>query len=723
VYEGRVIATKLHGTVAHRTVAVAFIVSLGLLVGPLGCAQLKKLSGDDKSESDEDRSDDAKEKDDDDGVGEQGKGKPAGTATAKPTVAAFAEIDIGDSHGCVRKSDGGVLCWGSTASSRMGKKVKKTDPPRQLKPTAVAGLPKATQLAVEAQYSCIVGDDTKVYCWGDPPNGFSHEVKAIDGLSAVSQVSVGREHVCAVLSSGALQCWGDGDDGKLGDGATEDRKSPVAVTGVSDALTVSAATNHTCVLHKSGSVSCWGDNRHGQLGDGSKEASSSPKPVVGLGDAVALASKGSLNCAVRSNGKVTCWGRNLSGGLGQKKILDTSKPNEVPGVDGATGVAVSDAHACASAKDGSVWCWGGGSDGQTAQGYTPSAFKSFAPGKVAGLSGATMVAAAERASCAITENGQSAHCWGRATHGRLGNGWTVRHPTPVNVAGLDGAKVIAVGRDYSCAMMGNGAVRCWGDGSGSMLMSGEANARQRASAPPVEVRGASDSRRLFSSGGIVGTQDELGKVQLWFGGVFRLPDQLEDNSRWVPAVVEGLEKVASMASDSDEHYAALASGKLVQLSLDEERDGETIKRKATTRSVIGFNDVSQVTASNSGRVCALRKNGKVSCFVHERKSGKQPTTPLSPKRVAMTELKDVAEVAMRSSRGCARHKDGSVSCWDGFNARDPKPKVALVDGLSGAERLAVGGSFGDIACAIVAGGKVKCWGPMNTLKGLYGTGF
>jgi alpha-tubulin suppressor-like RCC1 family protein len=711
LYDVRVTASMMHRLVLGLS-------ALTLLASPLGCDQIKKLSGDSKSESDEDPDEDGdtdKDKDEDKDA------KPAASAAAKPAGPALAEIDVGTKHACLRKQDGSVLCWGSTRSALMGAEVGDDVPPRQTKPKPVSGLPKAKQLSIEGEYSCAVTEDGKVHCWGDPPRGLPHGVKPIGTLADVASVSVGERHACAVLSSGALHCWGSGSDGKLGNGGTEDQKLPVAVQGVTDALAAGVGGSHTCVLHKAGTVSCWGANRQGQLGNGSKEPSDTPKPVAGLSNVVALSSNGSLNCALRKDDKVLCWGRNFSGGVGQKKVDDNTKPNEVPGIPPAAHVSVSDDHACISAKDGSVWCWGSGSDGQVAQKYTPSAFKAYPPGKVEGVAGAKMVSATDRATCAITDAGTSAKCWGLATQGRLGNGWVVRHASPVPVAGLDGAKLIAAGREFTCAMMANGSVKCWGGGSGNMAWTNEDNVRERVSAPPVEVRGASESRRLFASGTFVGTQDELGAVQLWFGGVFKLPDQIKGNSEWRPATVDGLSKVASMAAQSRLPFAALASGKLVAFDVDDETKDEQVTRKAATRTVVGFNDVQQIAATTGTRACALSKKGTVTCFSYEHKLGKQPTTPLSAKRIPIKDLKDVAQIAMHSSRGCARHKDGTVSCWRDFNTNDPKPKVEAVEGISGAEQVAVGDTFGDVACAVVTGGKVMYWGS-SSFNGLHGSG-
>ncbi len=54
-------------------------------------------------------------------------------------------------------------------------------------------------------------------------------------------------------------------------------------------------------------------------------------------------------------------------------------------------------------------------------------------------------------------------CWGRNTVGQLGDGTTGDHPIPATVSSLGGtATSIAAGQQHTCAMLSDGAVRCWG---------------------------------------------------------------------------------------------------------------------------------------------------------------------------------------------------------------------------------------------------------------------
>lgn len=121
------------------------------------------------------------------------------------------------SHTCFTRFDR-VWCWGSAHSSGATTTA--------FNPTEVQGLDKVTAFDVGGNHTCAIVAGEGVYCWGAPPangrNVVSNVPQLIPGTQNAMQVSAGFLHACAVLANGSVVCWGKNDDGRLGDGSTND---------------------------------------------------------------------------------------------------------------------------------------------------------------------------------------------------------------------------------------------------------------------------------------------------------------------------------------------------------------------------------------------------------------------------------------------------------------------------------------------------------------------
>ncbi len=130
-----------------------------------------------------------------------------------------------------------------------------------------------------------------VYCWdrnasgqlGDGTTEDRLTPIAVSGLTGAVAIAAGSAHTCAVLANGSARCWGNNDNGQLGNGTTTDRLTPVAVSGLTGAIAIAAGLEHTCALLNDGTARCWGDNFSSQLGDGTAGYSPTPVQVAGSG--------------------------------------------------------------------------------------------------------------------------------------------------------------------------------------------------------------------------------------------------------------------------------------------------------------------------------------------------------------------------------------------------------------------------------------------------------
>jgi alpha-tubulin suppressor-like RCC1 family protein len=320
--------------------------------------------------------------------------------------------------------------------------------------------------------TCVLLASGGVKCWGDNEYGQLGDGTATDsliarrvkGISNAIAVDLQSEHGCAVLDRGAAKCWGFNRYGQLGDGTVTDSSVPVPVTGIRSATAVVVGWAHSCALLSSGAVKCWGYNYHGELGvSATARFSSLPVRVAGISTATAITTAGSHNCALLASGQVQCWGLNLYGQLGNGSTSDSSTPVTVAGITSAKAVAAGAHFSCALLASGAVKCWGHGRNAELGDGTAWPYSDSSVPVSVVGINGAVSITAGAFHACAVMSDA-SAQCWGYNNYGQLGNGSMTQSAsnTPVRISGIDSVVRLAAGAWHTCALLPDGAMRCWG---------------------------------------------------------------------------------------------------------------------------------------------------------------------------------------------------------------------------------------------------------------------
>jgi alpha-tubulin suppressor-like RCC1 family protein len=191
---------------------------------------------------------------------------------------------------------------------------------------------------------------------------------------------------------------------------------------------ISAGRFHTCSLRSDGAVRC--KVPHTQynlmLGNGGR----STLPVDLGGAAVQITSGYEHACALMDDGSVRCWGAGFRGRLGYGNEADIGfdvLPSQVGSIN-LGGVAVQiDAgvdHTCAVMNTGRVRCWGANSYGQLGYGHRNHIGDNESPASAGDVelgARAVSVSAGAYFTCALLEEG-NLRCWGRNYNGRLGLG-------------------------------------------------------------------------------------------------------------------------------------------------------------------------------------------------------------------------------------------------------------------------------------------------------------
>ena len=207
---------------------------------------------------------------------------------------------------------------------------------------------------------------------------------------------------------------------------------------------------------------------------------------TGGGAALAITAVYSHNdhtCALSSAGTVRCWGYNVAGQLGygntNNNVGVISTPASAGDVDvggKVTQLALGTLHTCALLDNGHVRCWGDSMYGQLGHGNKNRIGDNETPASagdvdIGGL--VTQLAAGDSYTCALLANGH-VRCWGLDTVGTLGYATAGvmigDDETPASSGDVDlGGTVVqlAAGQWHTCAVLQGGAVRCWGRNNGA----------------------------------------------------------------------------------------------------------------------------------------------------------------------------------------------------------------------------------------------------------------
>jgi len=352
-----------------------------------------------------------------------------------------------DWQSIVSLTKGITYSWGSACCGLLGDgtTVSKSSPV-----SVIGGFTDWRQISAGCFHSLGLRTNGTVWAWGFGCNVLgdgstivtckSSPVSVIGGFTDWCQVSAGGNHSLGVRTNGTAWAWGSNAQGQLGTGTvgTPACASPVSVIGgFTDWCQVSAAgSTHSLGVRTNGTAWAWGSNCCGRLGDGTTVAKSSPVSVIGgFTDwcQISASAGGYHSLGVRTNGTLWVWGSNSSGKLGDGTTVNKSSPVSVVG--GFTDwcqVSAGNDHSLGVRINGTAWSWGTNKNGQLGDGTTVD--KSSPVSIVGGFTNWCQVSAGGNHSLGVRTNG-TLWSWGFNNAGQLGDGTTVCKSSPVSVIG------------------------------------------------------------------------------------------------------------------------------------------------------------------------------------------------------------------------------------------------------------------------------------------------
>jgi len=619
---------------------------------------------------------------------------PTLTSSLGPGRTAVA-ISAKGAHACAILDNGSVSCWGAGTYGKLGN----GGTTESLSPTLTSSLgPGRTAVAISTydKHTCAILDNGSVSCWGyggayQLGNGISGSVTtptltlSLGANRTAVALATGNDHTCAILDNGSVSCWGNKGSGKLGSGGTTGSQPTPTLTGSlgtgRTAVAIGAGYAHTCVILDNDSASCWGWGGYGQLGNGGTGDQDYPTPVSGSdvfdsstgSNALTASVEGSAltvdqamtditfqynassssssssssstvfsnskisagtthTCAILDNGSVSCWGLGTNGRLGNGGTGDSHTPTLTSSLgSGRTAIAISSggSHTCAILDNGSVSCWGAGTSGQLGNGLTSGSLTPTLTSSLGANRTAVAISAGSTYTCALLDNGLVS-CWGRGTEGQLGNGGTNQQDSPTLTSSFGaGRTAVAIASGpgwHTCALLDNGSVSCWGLGSNGQL--GNTSTSQQNSPTLTSSLGSGRTAVALSSGekytcAIL----DNGSVSCWGkGNDGQLGNGATPTQLTTPTLTSslGTGRTAVALSSGSYHTCAILDNDLVSCwgrgSIGQLGYGGTSQQNSpTSTSSLGAGRTAVAISSGSVQTCALLDNGSASCWGYNNK--------------------------------------------------------------------------------------------------------
>jgi hypothetical protein len=634
------------------------------------------------------------------------KRRPAshGQVATPPGLERIAEICVGELHSCARTEDGRVACWGDNDRFQIAPSTAQFHEPH-----VVREFPRAVSLRCGSYATYVLTVDGAILLRGQPDG----KVGTIPLPGLAHDLIVHAAGVCALLDRGRVACGGGlGTSTILVDAAAE-------ATGFAIA---EPSAERVCVLRSNSAPVCFDGAlwhpvpiekvlvqpirkmtaraRVEWLAQQAQEDSLEPRvpKVTGVelveelsGAKELLLTKSGL-CGRFQDGSVRC------------------KPNVLPtGWAHASAkefLATSDRSSCLRTNDGAIHC---ASTTEIDDGGRLAAIVTGIP------AGSTKLAFSEDHGCAIV--GGQVKCWGRSSHGQLGDKTNYIHFTPVRVQGIDDATALRVSETLACVVRKAGTLACWGS------LEGETTRNAVPGFSPLDMAFPEAATDAFV-GSPLGLTRLCAKGETgwrcyrggqWYA-LSKTPspddsDLLRIGVRVQKIAPDGLCGVDDRGQILCGHCGACS---LTELTSQVARISDKARFVEATSLIRGPHSIDSI-------VCGRTWDKRVRCARVPDVTNYAHDSPRVVAEPTIDALRNVVRVAAadggydpESNLVCALTEAGVVYCWGGGKyGQLGKPGLEWrmsaepIAGLPPVVELGVGGNS---ACARTAQGEIYCWG-------------
>ncbi|MFN3258845.1 MAG: RCC1 domain-containing protein [Ilumatobacter sp.] len=325
-----------------------------------------------------------------------------------------------------------------------------------------------------------------------------------------------------------------------------------------------------------------------------------------------------------------------------------------------------------------------------------------------------------RYTCAVMAD-TTVQCWGLDVSGKLGTSPSTgeARPTPTTVPGVIDARSLALGEEHACALLGNGTVTCWGANDYAQLGRGTTGGTEFA---PGIVPGLANVVQITSGGYHTCAVINDGTISCWGDnnegkvGIDPASSSVVSSPTAVAGVVDVVEASTSLgntcALDGGGDAYCWGDG-------DEGALGNGTNDSSFVPLLVPFSGPVADVAAGDLYLCAALQSGTVEC-VGDGSDGQlgDGNATQSYTIVEVVDIDTAVQLALGYSTACARLADGSIQCWgegqrgrlgNGVDSGDnvEQPTPVDVEGIDDAVEIV---GHADHHCVLRATGAVSCWG-------------
>jgi hypothetical protein len=294
----------------------------------------------------------------------------------------WRSVSAGGSHTAAIKTSGQLWAWGENSAGRLGDgtETSRCSPVRER-----CSATDWCQVSGATSHTAAVKTSGQIWVWGFNSCGRLGDgtvatrcspVREISSSTDWCQVSAGGAQTAALNTSGQLWMWGVGSCGRLGTGTVADSCSPVRERcSATDWCRVFTGALHTAAIKTSGQLWTWGyNNSSGRLGDGATVDRCSPvREFCSATDWCQVGVGYFHTAAIKTSGQLWTWGSNTCGRLGDGTTVDRCSPVRefCSATDwGQINSGIGGVHTAAVKTSGQLWAWGINTCGRLGDGTT-----------------------------------------------------------------------------------------------------------------------------------------------------------------------------------------------------------------------------------------------------------------------------------------------------------------------------------------------------------------